>query len=148
MGFGEAVRSFFQRYTDFQGRSRRAEYWWPMLMNLVINWGLSAIAIAIGGGFAAYANFQLNALGWVFYGASIIWGLAVLIPGIAVSVRRLHDRNMSGWLLLAFLVGLIIPLINIIAFIAFIVIMALPGTVGPNKYGADPKGGHDVGVFS
>lgn len=148
MGFGEAVQLFFANYVKFDGRSRRAEFWWPALMNAVINWGLTGIAIAIGGGFAAYSSFQLNALGWLFYGVAILWGLAVFIPNIAVSVRRLHDRNMSGWFLLAFIAGLVIPIINILVFVAFIVVMAMPGTTGPNRYGADPKGGHDVGVFS
>ena len=148
MGMNEAIRLFFSNYTKFDGRSRRAEFWWPYLMNLIISWTLSGVAILVGGGFDAFASFQLNALGWIFYGASLLWGLAVLVPGLAVTIRRLHDRNMTGWFLLGFLVAFIIPLLNLVAIIAFIVILALPGTVGPNKFGADPKGGHDVGVFS
>ena len=148
MGMQEAIQLFFKNYTNFQGRSRRAEYWWPALMNLIVGWTLSGIAIVVGGGFEAFSSLSLNAIGWVFYAASLLWSLVVLLPNISVSVRRLHDRNMSGWFLLAFIVGMIIPLLNLIVVIAFIVIMALPGTIGPNKFGADPKSGHDVGVFS
>jgi len=148
MGMNEAVRLFFSNYTKFDGRSRRAEFWWPALMNLIISWTLGGVAIVVGGGIDAYTSLQFNALGWIFYGASVLWGLAVLVPGLSVAVRRLHDRNMTGWFLLGFVVAMIIPLLNIVALIAFIVVLAMPGTVGPNKFGADPKGGHDVGVFS
>lgn len=148
MGMTEAVQLFFKNYTNFQGRSRRAEYWWPALMNLLIGWTLSGISIVVGGGFDAFAAFQLNAIGWIFYGLSLIWSLIVLLPNISVTVRRFHDRNMSGWWLLAFMVGMIIPFVNLVVIIAYIVIMVLPGTSGPNKFGLDPKGGHDVGVFS
>lgn len=148
MGMNEAIKLFFSNYIKFDGRSRRAEFWWPALMNLIISWTLSGVAILVSGGFGAYAALQFSALGWIFYGASVLWGLAVFIPGLSVAVRRLHDRNMTGWFLLGFVVAIIIPLLNIVAIIAFIVVLAMPGTVGPNKFGADPKGGHDVGVFS
>lgn len=148
MGMTEAVQLFFKNYVNFQGRSRRAEFWWPALANLIISWTLSGIAILVGGGFEAYSTFSLNAIGWIFYGAATLWSLIVFIPGLSVTIRRLHDRNMSGWWLLGFVVALLIPLINLVALIAYIVIMALPGTAGPNKFGSDPKTGHDVGVFS
>ena len=65
--------------------------------------------------------------------------MVVLIPSIAVSVRRLHDREMTGWWYLGFIILSAIPLIGLLASIAFIVVMALPGTPGPNKYGPSPK---------
>lgn len=148
MGMGEAIGLFFSNYVNFQGRSRRAEYWWPVLMNAIVGWGLTIIAIILGGGVEAFADLSLNPIGWVFYGAALLWSLAVFLPNLAVTVRRLHDRNMSGWFLLAFIVGMIIPFVNLIVIIAYFVIMVLPGTVGPNKFGADPKGGHDVGAFT
>jgi len=147
MGFTEAVTLYFKNYVNFQGRSRRAEYWWPALMNLVIGWTLSGLAIITGGGFAAYASYNLNVIGWLFYGISILWGLATFLPNLSVTIRRLHDRNMSGWFVLLFIVLIIIPIINLIAIIVFIVFMAQEGTKGPNKFGPDPKGGHNVGVF-
>jgi uncharacterized membrane protein YhaH (DUF805 family) len=64
----------------------------------------------------------------------------MFIPNIAVTVRRLHDRDMSGWWYLGYIVASFIPFLNIIALIAFLVVMVLPGTPGPNRYGEDPKG--------
>lgn len=148
MGMTEAVQLFFKNYTNFQGRSRRAEYWWPALMNLIIGWTLTGLSILLGGGLSAFSTYSLNMVGWFFYGIALLWSLATFIPNLSVSVRRLHDRNMSGWWILGAIIALIIPLVNLVAMIAYIVIMAMPGTVGPNKFGADPKGGHDVGVFS
>jgi len=148
MGMAEAVQLFFKNYVNFQGRSRRAEYWWPVLMNLIISWSLTGLAVIVGGGFDALGTLGFNFLGWVFYVASLLWGLFVFIPGLSVTVRRLHDRNMSGWWLLGFIVAMLIPFVNLLAIIAYLVIMAMEGTSGPNKFGADPKSGHDVGVFS
>ena len=70
------------------------------------------------------------------------------MPSAAVTVRRLHDRDMSGWWYLGYLVASFIPLLNFIAMIAFLVIMFLDGTPGPNRYGPDPKGRGVVDVFS
>ncbi|MEO1552564.1 MAG: DUF805 domain-containing protein [Pseudomonadota bacterium] len=148
MGMMEAVQLFFQNYVKFDGRSRRAEFWWPALMNLIIGWTLTGLSILVGGGFDAFSTLSLNAIGWLFYGASLLWSLAVLLPNIAVTVRRFHDRNMSGWFFLIFMIGMIIPLLNLIVAIVYIVIMALPGTAGSNKFGMDPKSGHDVSAFS
>lgn len=148
MGPAEAVQLFFKNYVNFQGRSRRAEFWWPVLMNLIISWTLTGLAVLVGGGFEALGTLGFNGLGWLFYGASLLWSLAVFLPGLSVTVRRLHDRNMSGWWILGVAVGMIIPFVNLIVIIAYIVILAMEGTSGPNKFGADPKSGHDVGVFS
>lgn len=148
MGMQEAVQLYFKNYVNFQGRSRRAEYWWPALVNLIISWTLTGISILLGGGFEAYASFSLNMIGWVFYGLATLWGLIVFLPGLSVTVRRLHDRDMSGWWILGFIVGLIIPIVNLVVMIVYIVIMAMAGTVGPNKFGPDPKSGLDVGVFN
>ena len=77
----------------------------------------------------------------------VVWWLVILIPSIAVSVRRLHDREMTGWWYLGFIVLSLIPLIGFVATIAFIVVMALPGTPGPNKYGPSPKEGVTAETF-
>jgi uncharacterized membrane protein YhaH (DUF805 family) len=114
-----------QRYADFSGRSRRMEYW----MFVVLNIGVSIVAsildkiLGMGGMVAGvYGPLQLIAM------------LALLVPGIAVAVRRLHDQDKSGWfLLLAF--------IPILGGLALLVFMFLEGTRGDNKYGPDPKAG-------
>ena len=86
----------------------------------------------------------LSTIGISLYG---IFVLAVLIPSIAVTVRRLHDRDMSGWWYLGFIVASAIPLLGLIASIAFLVVMFLPGTEGPNRFGPDPKDPHSAEVF-
>ena len=147
IGFGDAVKMYFARYVDFQGRSSRAEYWWPALFNFIIGAVFAILAIVTGGGVDAYMSNSLNTIGWVFYGVSALYGLATIIPNIAVAVRRFHDRDMSGWWILAFIAGFLIPLVNLLVIIGYIVLMCLPGTKGPNKFGQDPYGGMDVDAF-
>lgn len=86
--------------------------------------GLAVVLGAIGGMMGAE---------WLMFGY-LIYSLAALIPNLAVSVRRLHDTNKSGWMLL-------IGLIPIIGSIILIVFFCTEGTQGPNQYGADPKSG-------
>ena len=113
--FGEAVRvCVTERYADFAGRASRSEYWWFFLFNMVVGYGLFFVAAAA----------DVPAL-------LILWGLvslALLVPGIAVSVRRMHDTGRSGWYLL---IGLI-PLVG-----GFIVLYFLvQQSDGPNEYGS------------
>ncbi|MEM9181226.1 MAG: DUF805 domain-containing protein [Pseudomonadota bacterium] len=143
MGMMEAIELFFKNYTNFEGRSRRAEYWWIILANLIIGAVAGFIIGAIGGGFA-----NLNVIGLLLTAVLGLYFLAILVPSIALGVRRFHDLDQTGWLVLVFaLVGLI-PLIGFLAVIAQYIWFAMPGTTGPNKYGPDPKSGHDVGVFN
>ncbi len=67
---------------------------------------------------------------------------------IAVAVRRLHDRNLSGWWYLAATLFGFIPVIGFLGSIAFLVVMLLPGTDGPNRFGEDPKDPHSADVFA
>lgn len=106
-----------QKYAQFSGRSRRKEYWMFFLGNLIIGFALGMVDAVTGIGFLG-----------------ILYMLATLIPGIAVSIRRLHDTGKSGWWLL---IGLV-PLVGAIALIVF---MATEGTRGPNEFGPDPKSG-------
>ena len=143
MGMTEAIQLFFQNYTNFEGRSRRAEYWWVILANLIIGVIIGLIIGAIGGGFG-----DLNVIGMLFAGIMGLYVLAILIPSIALGVRRFHDLGQTGWLVLVFGIVGLIPLIGFLAVIAQYIWFAMPGTTGPNKYGPDPKSGHDVGVFN
>ncbi len=142
VSFPDAVRMFFRRYTDFQGRSRRSEYWWVQLFHIIIYFAFSILA-GIFGMIGASAE-QPGPLFWLFFGILMLYGIAVIIPGLALTVRRLHDVNITGWLL----IGAIIPLINILVGLAIFVICFIPGTVGPNKYGPDPKGGVAPDTFA
>lgn len=146
----------FKRYADFKGRSRRMEFWMYSLLNLLVWLVLGGVNLSSGNKMAELASAgdsnPLAVYGVMFSGplgiVLAIWFLANIIPSIAVSVRRLHDRDMSGWWYLAVVVGSFIPLINILVSIGFLVLMLLPGTAGPNRFGPDPKNPTSADVFS
>lgn len=109
-----------KQYADFSGRARRKEYWMFVLFNLII-----AIALGIIDGMMGTMEAGFGLLG-------VIYSIAVFIPGLAVSVRRLHDVGKSGWMLL-------VALIPIIGGIWLLVLVASDGQHGENKYGPSPK---------
>ena len=104
-----------RQYADFNGRASRTEFWMFVLFNIIFSIAAYIIDYALG----------------TVYVFSGIYGLAMLIPGLAVSVRRLHDVNKSGWMIL-------INLIPFIGFIWYLVLMIMEGTQGENQYGANP----------
>jgi uncharacterized membrane protein YhaH (DUF805 family) len=146
----------YKRYFDFKGRSRRKEYWSFVLLGAIVYFVLLALMMAGGFSLAAMSNPEtaastLASPGPLFYvGAGLlgIFGLATIIPGIAVIIRRLHDRDMSGWWYLGVIVASLIPIVGMLAGIAFLVLMFLPGTSGPNRFGPDPKDPASAAVFS
>ncbi len=145
----------FRRYADFKGRARRMEFWMFALFNLIVYCVLALIVRMMGGGLSNMADVNLSSPSSVFgsflSGAGIVfllYWLAILVPLIAVTVRRFHDRDMSGWWYLGFIVIALIPLLNILSSIALIVLMALPGTAGPNRFGPDPKNPTSEDVFA
>ena len=99
-----------KKYTVFNGRARRSEYWYFVLFNLIISIGLGIID---------------GVVGLMDFGISDVYSLGVLVPSIAVGVRRMHDVGKSGWYLL-------IPIYNII-------LAATEGEAGTNEYGQNPK---------
>jgi len=105
-----------KKYTQFDGRARRTEFWMFCLFNFIISIVLGIVGRVIG----------LPTL------LSAIYGLAVFLPGLAVSVRRLHDTDRSGWWVLLAL----IPLVGAIVLIVFAV---QEGQAGQNQYGPNPK---------
>ena len=111
-----------KKYAVFSGRARRMEYWYFALFNLLISIGLSFVDIMTG---TLSPEIGIGLL-------SGLYTLAVLIPSIAVSVRRLHDTDRSGWWLLL----LLIPLIGVIVILVFMVLDSNPET---NEYGPNPK---------
>ncbi len=144
----------FKRYFEFTGRSRRMEFWMFALLNLIVYAIIMILMFGTGGGLEQFAAIDpddtIGLYSTMFSGFGllfVIWGLAVFIPSIAVSVRRLHDRDMSGWWYLGFMVASLIPFVGFIASIAYLVVMALPGTPGPNRFGPDPKNPTNANVF-
>jgi uncharacterized membrane protein YhaH (DUF805 family) len=124
-----------RRYVDFSGRSRRLEYWlWAIFVfvGLIVAMVLDA-KLGLGGTMTsssevgdgtASASFNVSGGGYI----TMAFALLVIIPGLALSIRRMHDQNRSGWWILVPLVGAIM-------------IMFIGGTAGPNRFGPDPKGG-------
>ena len=111
-----------ENYANFSGRAQRAEYWWYALINSIVITVIHYVDLLIG------TTMDWQQLGII----GAIYALAVIIPGLAVSTRRLHDIGKSGWLLLLALTGIgIIPL-----FIWHV----SDSTPGDNQYGPNPKG--------
>ncbi|MCM3500436.1 DUF805 domain-containing protein [Microbacterium sp. P26] len=114
---GAAVQRFFKKYATFSGRASRSEFWWWILANAVITFVLSMLALITGGGGgvdAAGNPVPPSGLGLVFLIVLFLWGLATIVPHLALLARRLHDSNRSGfWMFIAFvpLVGGIILLV-------------------------------------
>ena len=111
-----------KKYTVFTGRARRKEYWFFVLFNIIISAALAIVDYFTGTYSATYGMGLLGCL----------YTLAVLIPAIAVSVRRLHDTGRSGWWLL-------LALIPIVGGIVLLVFMVFDSEPGENKYGPSPK---------
>lgn len=110
-----------KKYAVFSGRARRKEYWFFVLFNVII-----AFVLGLIDGFLGFTTE---------YGIGILGGLyalAVFIPGLAVTVRRLHDTNRSGWMLL-------LGLIPFIGFIILLVFYFQDSDSVANKYGENPK---------
>jgi uncharacterized membrane protein YhaH (DUF805 family) len=104
----------FENYANFSGRARRKEYWMFVLTNIIIAFFIGLIA-----------GFLASLLGSGTQIPGIVYNLAVLIPSIAVGVRRMHDLGKSGWYI-------IIPIYNLI-------LACTEGDQGTNEYGPDPK---------
>ena len=99
----EATIRFFKKYVRFNGFSSRSEFWWPVLSLAIIQFVLFILA-AIGGAMTSAdtgGGSAVAAIGTIFglilYGLFILFGLAVIVPAIAITVRRLHDAGFSGW---------------------------------------------------
>lgn len=101
-----AVKTCFNKYADFNGRAARPEFWWFFVFQL----GVYLVTSILGG--------------WLYFLAM----LALLLPGIAVGARRLHDTGKSGWLML-------IALIPLLGGLVLLYLAAQPGDAGANAYG-------------
>jgi uncharacterized membrane protein YhaH (DUF805 family) len=122
-----------KKYAVFDGRARRKEYWYFALVNFLILMVLMLVGVAIG---AAVTDTQSDAFAFVAVTPVVLYSLAVIVPSIAVSVRRLHDIGFSGWwYFISF-----VPGGSIVLFI-FHVLDSKPGA---NQYGPDPKAGERI----
>ena len=106
----------WKKYVEFSGRARRKEYWMFVLFNLIAS---------------IVAGFIDGLLGTRMIGS--LYSLAVLLPGLAVCARCLHDTDRCGWWML-------IALIPLFGWVVLLVFMCLDSTPGENRFGANPKG--------
>lgn len=137
MGFKEAVRTVLkQKYVTFSGRASRSEYWWFQLFFWMVFVACGAIVGIVAAKQAHGQGFSWPTIALIIL--MVIAFLGLFLPQTAVVVRRFHDRNLSGWWYLALIIGGMIPYVKLFTGILTIVILALPGTKGPNKFGADP----------
>ncbi|MBS0535357.1 MAG: DUF805 domain-containing protein [Proteobacteria bacterium] len=116
MNFQQAIQSGFNNYVTFSGRAPRSEYWYWALFSFIVQIVANIVDMAMGMGLV-----------------SGLLSLALLLPSIAVGVRRLHDIDRTGWWLLIAFTG--------IGIILLIVWACIKGTDGPNQYGPDPLAG-------
>ena len=115
-----------KQYTDFSGRARRKEYWMFFLFNMIFAIVAMVFDNLLGTTIDLYG--QSLGYGWIYS----LYGLAIIIPSLAVVVRRLHDIGKSGW---AFLISLI-PLVGAIMLLVWI---CKDSQAGENKWGVNPK---------
>ena len=117
MNFAEAIQSGFRNYVGFSGRAARSEFWFWFL-------------------FAVFVTVATQVLDGILFGQQfgLLSGIAALglfLPGLAMSVRRLHDRDKSGWFVL-------LHFIPLIGFIILLIWFCMRGTIGANRFGPDP----------
>src|SRR5262245_55939957 len=121
MGFTEAIASGFRNYVGFSGRAARSEYWYWTLFY----WIVLIVALLIDGAIAQRRGPAVLAAIVIF---------ALLLPNLAMSIRRLHDRDQSGWFVL-------IGFIPFVGGIILLVWFCMRGTIGANRFGPDPLEG-------
>lgn len=122
-------------YAYFGGRARRSEYWYFTLVNLLISLAIQVTGGVVG---AILRPIGLGFVSFIFAGIAALYTLALLIPSIAVAVRRLHDTGRSGWWLL---IGLV-PFVGIVVLIVFFI---MDSQLQSNRWGPNPKEGVGVG---
>jgi len=153
LDFGEAVRRYYGNYLNPHGRSQRSAHWWVFLYQIIIYAVLAVIffmadgamnfveMVASGTESAEAVEGALEALGIsgkfsIFL--IVIFAFSNFLPDIMLQIRRFHDLNQTGWLVLAFRFGGLLPAIGTFIGLANLIWFCVPGTVGPNRYGPDP----------
>lgn len=148
MTFAQAVRVCLKdKYCNFRGRASRSEFWWFMLCIGLINLAANIVLSPLPPKTAMGLNFLVS--------------LALLLPNLGVTVRRLHDRNLAGWWLLVPIFSLLFwllgrgapggnadpvsALLSLSMCICYLAILSLPGTAGPNRFGPDPLAAENAG---
>lgn len=129
MTFQESIKTCLGKYATFSGRASRSEYWYFFLFQLIVLVAANLLDGMLGtrSTFAGQGSVYIHSYGYIYS----LCGLLLLLPSLAASVRRLHDRDKSGWWLL-------ITLLPLIGGIIFLVWIVQKGTDGQNRFGPDP----------
>ncbi|AOK51470.1 DUF805 domain-containing protein [Burkholderia stagnalis] len=122
MNFTDAIQSVFNQYARFDGRARRAEYWYFALLTFIVSIACQLVTMV---------GRSENTIALLLAIAALLVSLALIVPSLSVTVRRLHDIGRSGWFLL-------IALIPVVGGIILLVWMCSRGNNGPNRFGPDP----------
>lgn len=151
----------FRRYFQKSGRSTRREFWGFSLLNLIVTFVTLGAAVAVspattntttqgpeGFNFSYSSQFTDSVAGTVFASIYGLYIAASFIPSVMVTIRRLHDRGATGWWALVFPALFLVPLFGLLSPIAFVIVMALPGNQGPNRFGPDPRDPFEEEIFA
>lgn len=144
-------------YAVIAGRASRQEFWMFVLFNVIVTAVFVALFLGLIGSAVLAGN--MSDIGTALAGAGMVTMFLLLIPlyiwavltgvaSFAVTIRRFHDLNLSGWVYLPFMVLGMIPMVNFLVWIILIVMMCLKGTAGPNKYGDDPTQPTSAAIFA
>ena len=132
MSLGESLTSVFNKYATFTGRARRSEYWWftgcYFVIQVIFNFASLGMLAGTMSGDISYNDPSYS----IFQTMSVIVGLGLFLPSLAVTVRRLHDIGKSGWNIL----WVAIPIVGVIVVLVW---MCQDSDVVANKYGESPK---------
>lgn len=146
-----------RRYADFSGRSRRREFFGFFVLNTLVTgvllgpiwtWLVGNAAALKAAGMSPSLAGTIADPGPMVLGLGLLgglWAIGTVVPTVALSVRRLHDRGMSGWCYLAFVIFALavafsdLPLGGFITAVVYLGVMSLPGTRGANRFGEDPR---------
>jgi uncharacterized membrane protein YhaH (DUF805 family) len=128
-----------RRYFDFRGRSGRREFWWYCLGLFLAYAAVFCVAVVVAiAGDEAAPEKPIGAIVAIGWGAVFLLNV---IPGLALTTRRLHDMGLTGVMIAAIFVALLV--LNFIAWVAYFIWMSLPGQTSPNRWGP-PLGSGDV----
>ena len=132
LSLGESLTSVFNKYATFTGRARRSEYWWftgcYIVIQIIFNFASLGMLAGTMSGDISYNDPSYS----IFQTMSVIVGLGLFLPSLAVTVRRLHDIGKSGW-------NILCAAIPIVGVIVVLVWMCQDSDVVANKYGESPK---------
>jgi len=143
ISFREAVARYYRNYFNFQGRASRAEYWWPVLMQIGVYAILAAAYFLLVNNETFMAPGDVPALPLGVVIIATLFVILNIVPSLSIAARRFHDLDQTGWLVLVFMIANAVIFVTVFAQIIW---FALRGTLGANQYGPDPYG-YDADIF-